>query len=162
MATNISLNQFTPNVPVPGLYAYMANLPQPHNIRVSPNQEDALTAGAILTIDGTATAVNAPAMKQAAVTDRIDGILAYTPLKNTFEKNDVIAVARSGDFVWLPAAAAITAGQELYFNASNQVTATATAGNSIVGIAWTSAAAANDLVQVELKFQKTEAAGGGS
>ena len=41
-----------------------------------------------------------------------------------------------------------------------QVTSTATAGNSILGTANTAAAAANDLVQVKLKFAKTQAAGG--
>lgn len=157
MATNIGLNQFSPNGKVAGMYCYMANLPQPHNIRVSSAQATALNAGAVLTIDNTVAAPEAPAMKQAAVTDRIDGILAYNPITNVFEANDLIAIARSGDFVWMPAAGAITVGADLYFNASNQVTATATAGNSIVGTAWTTAAAEGDFVKVLLNFQTTTA-----
>lgn len=31
MAETLSLNQFAPNVPLPGMYTYMANLPQLHN-----------------------------------------------------------------------------------------------------------------------------------
>ena len=66
-------------------------------------------------------------------------------------------MARANDIVWLPAAASIATGSTLYFNASNQVTSTATAGNSIIGKALTSAGAAGDYVQVELGFEKTTA-----
>lgn len=155
MATNISLNQFAPNAKVAGMYAYMANLPQPHDVRVSTNQTTALNAGAILTIDTTVATTTAPALKQAAVTNKIAGVLVYNPMKNSFVANDLIAIARSGDFVYLPAAAAITVGADLYFNANNEVTATATAGNSIVGTAWTTAAAKGDMVKVLLDFKQT-------
>lgn len=165
MAQNISLNAFDIK-PIVGLYVYMANLPQLHNVIVSPNQETPLMAGAVVTIDGTVTNPNAPVAKQAAVTDEILGVIAYSPIVNQFTlngqyiANDRIAVARENDIIWMAAAGAITAGSILYFNANNQVTSTATAGNTIIGIALTPAIAENDLVQVELKFQKTQAAGG--
>lgn len=157
MATNISLNQFSPNTPVAGMYCYMPNHPQNHDIRVSENQTTALMAGAILTIDTAVAAPHAPFVKQAAVTDKIVGVLTYNPITNQFVSNDLIAIAQCGDFVYLPADGAITVGSELYFNADNQVTATATAGNSIIGTAWTTATAEGELIKVKLGFKETEA-----
>lgn len=157
MASNISLNQFAPNVPVPGLYVYMANLPQLHNVIVSSTQETALMAGAVVTLDATATTPNAPVAKQAAVTDNIFGVVTHNPITNQFEAGERIAIARANDIVWMPAAAAIAEGAVLYFTADNQVTSTATAGNSIIGKAITPASAQGDLVQVELNFATTTA-----
>ena len=159
MAETLSLNQFAPNVPLAGMYVYLANLPQLHNVIVasSVTSTTPLAAGAIVTLDSTSTNTNAPIAKQAAVTDTIFGVITYNPLKSTYVGGDRIAIARDGDVVWLPAAAAVNVGAELYFNASNQVTSTATAGNSIVGKALTKATAAGDLIQVELGFKTTEA-----
>ena len=158
MATSISLNQFAPNVPLAGMYAYQANLPQLHNVIVtsSVTSETPIKAGAIVTLDNASTNTNAPVVKQAAVTDAIFGIVVYNPIQSTFIGNERIAIARDGDIVWLPAAA-VSVGADLYFNASNQVTATVTAGNSIVGKAMTKAIQAGDLIQVELGFRTTEA-----
>lgn len=160
MATNISLNQFVPNVPIAGLYVYMANLPQLHNVIVSSTQTTALAPGAIVTLDSTATNPHASVAKQAAVTDAIFGVVTYNPIQNRFKAGERIAIARDNDIVWLPAAAAIAEGAILYFTANNEVTSTATAGNSIIGKALTPAAAKGDFVQVELRFSQTEAAGG--
>lgn len=155
MATNISLNQFAPNVPVAGLYVYMANLPQLHNVIVSSAQTTPLAPGAVVTLDSTSTNTNAPVAKQAAVTDSILGVVVYNPIQNRFTAGERIAVARDNDIVWLPAAGAITTGATLYFTADNEVTATATAGNSIIGKAITPATAQGDFVQVELRFSQT-------
>lgn len=159
MAQKISLNQFAPNIPVPGLYAYQANLPQLHNVLVASTVTSTapLKAGAVLTLDAASTNTNAPVAKQAAVTDPIFGVITYNPVKQTYIGNDRIAIARDGDVVWMPAAAAVNVGAELYFNALNQVTSTSAAGNSIVGKALTKATAAGDLIQVELGFKTTEA-----
>lgn len=149
MATNISLNQFAPNSPQAGMYVYMANLPQLHNVIVSANQETALAAGAVVTIDGAVANANAPVAKQAAVTDAVFGVVTYNPVKATYAAGEKIAIARANDVVFMPAAGAITAGSTLYFNAANQVAA---AGDSVIGRALTSAAGAGDYVQVELGF----------
>lgn len=162
MATNISLNQFAPNTPVAGLYVYMANLPQLHNVIVSSTQTTALAPGAVLALDSASTNLDAPVAKQAAVTDVIFGVLVYNPVTNLFNAGDRIAVARPNDVVWMPAAGAVTAGATLYFTADNEVTSTATAGNSIIGKALTPASAKGDLVQVELGFQTTTKPAGGS
>lgn len=154
MTQNISLNQFAPNAQVPGLYAYMANLPQPHNLIVSESQETALTSGAVITIDSASTNKNAPVIKQAAVTDKIYGVISYNPTVygNSYSAGDRCSAAKSGDVVWLPAAGAISAGAPLNFTSANKVTATITSGNSVIGIALTPASAANELIQVELQF----------
>lgn len=156
--TDISLNQFAPNNPTAGLYVYMANLPQLHNVIVSENQTDALQAGAVVTIDGTVTNSNAVAALQADVTDTILGVVTYSPVQNSYGAGERISVARSGDIIYMPADGAVSAGAVLYFNESNQVTATAAAGNSVIGKALTYASAEGDYVQVELGFTTTEEA----
>lgn len=154
----IELNQFAPNEPVAGLYVYQANLPQLHNNIISANQETALTYGAVVTLDSAVTNADTPVIKQAAVTDNIFGVVVFTPIKAQFVAGERVALARANDIIWMPAAGAITQGATLYFNAQNQVTATATAGNSIIGKAITSASAAGQYVQVELGFATTTAA----
>ena len=151
----LDLNQFAPNQPIAGLYVYQANLPQLHNPIISANQSTALTYGAVVTLDSSVSNADAPVIKQAAVTDNIFGVIAFTPIKAQWVAGERVALARANDIVWLPAAGAIAQGAVLYFNSSNQVTSTATAGNSIIGKAITSAAAANDFVQVELGFATT-------
>ena len=154
----ISLNQFAPNVPVAGQYVYIANLPQLHNVIVSASQGTALKAGAIVKLDSSATNLDAPVALQASKTDAVFGVITYNPIKNDFAAGERIAVARPNDIVWLPAAGAISAGAALGFNSSNQVTASPSSGDTIIGKALTPASAANDLVQVELGFSLAESA----
>lgn len=155
----LSLNQFAPNAQVAGLYVYQANIPQPHNLIVSSNQATPLVAGAIITIDSSSTNKNATVIKQAAVNDRIYGVITYHPNEkgNSYAAGERCSAAKDGDVIWLPAAGSISAGATLYFNTSNKVTSSATPGNSIVGIALTPASAANELIQVELHFATTSA-----
>ena len=151
----IDLNQFAPNEPVSGLYVYQANLPQLHNPIVSSNQSTALANGAIVTLDSAVSNADAPVVKQAAVNDKVFGVVVFSPVKAQFAAGERVALARANDIVWMPAAGAITQGATLYFNSSNKVTSSAVAGNSIVGRAITSAAAEGDFVQVELGFETT-------
>lgn len=153
----LDLNQFAPNQPLPGLYVYQANLPQIHNAVISANQSTALTYGAIVTLDSSVSNIDAPVVKQAAVTDNIFGVITYSPIKASWAKGERVALARANDIVWLQAAGAVAQGAVLYFNSSNKVTSSATAGNSIIGKAITSCANANDFVQVELGFATTVA-----
>lgn len=152
----ISLNQFKPNEPVAGLYAYQANLPQIHNAIVSSNQATALTYGAIVTLDSAVSNADAPVIKQAAVDDAVFGVITFTPVKAQFAAGERVALARANDIIWMPkATGAIAQGAALYFNSSNQVTATVTGGNTILGKAVTSAASGDAYVQVELGFVTT-------
>ena len=153
----ISLNQFAPNVPVAGLYVYIANLPQLHNVIVSSTQATALQAGAIVTLESASENLDAPVVLQADVDEPIFGVVVFNPVKNEFPAGDRIAIARENDVIWLPAAGKTAVGADLYFTSANKVTSTATAGNSIVGKALTPAAEDGDLIQVELHFATTEA-----
>ena len=151
----ISLNQFAPNEPVAGLYVYQANLPQLHNPIISENQATALTYGAVVTLDSAVSNTNAPVVKQAAVDDPIFGVVVFTPIKAQWVAGERVALARANDIVWMVADGAVAQGDVLYFTSDNAVTATVTAGNSIIGKAITSAAD-GAYVQVELGFATTK------
>lgn len=149
MVSNISLNQFAPNTPVAGLYVYMANLPQLHNVIVSTAQTTELVAGAVLTLDSASTNTNAPIAKQATAGDTILGVLVYNPIQTLYKAGDRVAVARENDIIWMSASAAIAAGASVTFDGNNQVAAGTT---NTIGTALTPATAKGDFVQVELKF----------
>lgn len=158
MALDLNVLKITPR---DGLYVYMPNAPQPHNCIVasSVTAEAPLKAGDVVTLDTTSTNPNCPVIKKAGVTDAIYGVIPYDAMKNSYVGNDKVMVAIEGSYIYKIVADAVTLGADLYFNASMQVTDTATAGNSILGIANTYAAAAGDFVQVKLKFAKTQAGG---
>ncbi len=157
MAQGISLNQFAPNNPIDGMYVYQANLPQLHNVIVSTAQTTALQSGAFVTIDTTSTNTNAPVVKQADVTDKVFGVLTFNSVKNQWGAGERIAIARANDIIFKTAAGVITAGSDVYFTNDNTVTATATAGNTIIGTAITPSLAEGDLIQVQLHFEQTAA-----
>jgi predicted RecA/RadA family phage recombinase len=143
--------------PRDGAYVYMPNVPQPHNVIVSPNQATALKAGDIVTLDTTVANAHCPVIKKAAVNDPIFGVIPYDVRKNAYVANEKTQVAIEGSYIYKTAAASITQGAKLYFDVNGQVTSSATAGNSILGVANTSAAAKDDFVQVKLHFETTSA-----
>lgn len=143
--------------PRDGAYVYMPNVPQPHNVIVSPNQVTALKAGDIVTLDTTVANAHCPVVKKAAVNDPIFGVIPYDVRKNAYVANEKTQVAIEGSYIYKTAAASIAQGAKLYFDVNGQVTSSATAGNSILGVANTSAAAKDDFVQVKLHFETTSA-----
>lgn len=154
MALNLNDLKITPRV---GAYVYMPNTPQLHNCVVSENQETALKAGDIVTLDSTVTNTNCPVIKKAGLSDAIFGVIPSDARKNAYEAQEKCMVATEGSYIYLLADGAISQGAKLYFNANGQVTATVTAGNSIIGSAVTSATTENDFVQVKLHFETTQA-----
>lgn len=150
MALNLNDLKITPRK---GLYAYMPNVPQPHNCIA----KEALQAGDVVTLDATATNANCPVVKKAAVTDKIFGVIPADAMKDAYAANEKVMVAVEGSIIYLAAAAAIAPGADLYFTTDGYVTSTETKGNSIVGTAQVAAAAKDDLVQVKLKFAQTAA-----
>lgn len=158
MALSLNDLKITPRE---GLYVYMPNTPQPHNCIVSDvvTEEAPLKAGDIVTLDTTSTNSHCPVIKKAGVTDTIFGVIPYDAIKNSYTAKQKVMVAIEGSYVYKTAAGVVTPGADLYFNTNMQVSATATAGNSILGTANTYAAA-NDFVQVKLKFSKTQATTG--
>lgn len=154
MALNLNRLNITPSK---GLYVYMPNAPEPHNCIVSEAQNTPLVAGDIVTLDATSTNTHCPVIKKAAVTDKVFGVIPTDALKNSYNAKEKCMAAIEGSYIYLPAAKAIAMGADLYFDATGAVTDTATAGNSIIGIANTAAAAKDDLVQVKLRFATTTA-----
>lgn len=157
MALDLLKKEITP---VDGLYTYMPNTPQPHNAIVSDLVTDdaPLKAGDLVTYDTTATNSACPVIKKAGVTDPVCGIIPFDMIKNTYYAKEEVMFAIEGSYIYKKAAGPIAQGAKLYFNANMEVTSTATAGNSIVGIANTYVAAAQGLVQVKIKPESTTAA----
>ena len=155
MALNLNRLNITPTK---GLYVYMPNAPEPHNCIVSEAQNTPLATGDIVTLDATSTNTHCPVIKKAAVNDKVYGVIPFDAMKNSYNAKEKCMAAIEGSYIYLPAAKAIAMGADLYFDATGAVTDTATAGNSIIGIANTAAAAKDDLVQVKLRFAVTASA----
>lgn len=151
MVANLSLNQFAPNQPIDGLYVYMANEGQLHNVIVSGKQETALKAGNVVKLDATSTNVHAPVVVGAGVTDKPFGIVSFTPIQSLHTAGMRVGLARENDVIWKTANSAIAVGAEVGFDADYKVE-TAAKSSGVIGIALTPASAAGDLIQVELHF----------
>ena len=149
MVANLSLNQFAPNQPIDGLYVYMANEGQLHNVIVGADQT--LKAGDVVTLDANSTNVHAPVVLAAETTDTPFGIVSFTPVQSLFGAGARVGLAREHDVIWKTASEAIAVGAQVTFDANYKV-ATAGAGEIFIGTALTPASADGDLIQVELKF----------
>lgn len=151
MVANLSLNQFAPNQPIDGMYVYMANEGQLHNVIVSGEQETALKAGDVVKLDATSTNVHAPVVLGAKPTDKPFGIVTFTPIQSLHTAGMRVGLARENDVIWKTANSAIAVGDEVGFDADYKVK-TVAASSGVIGIALTPASDAGDLIQVELHF----------
>lgn len=151
MASNefLPLNAFAPNQPIDGLYVYMANEGQLHNVIVGA--ETTLKAGDVVALDTTSTNVHAPVVLSAEATDVPFGVVSYTPVKATHTTGNRVGLAREHDVIWKTANSAVAVGDYLTFDTDYKVE-TAGAGDTYIGIALTPSAEDGDLIQVELKF----------
>lgn len=140
--------------PAEGMYAYMPNKPHPHNCKFySGTATDTIHAGAFVKLYTSSTSTTNPVVVAAAATDVPYGMVVYDMLKDTNKVGDFVALAQSGESVFLVAAGAIAVGAKLQFNASTRkVDDSTTATNAYIGIAETAAAADGDLIQVKLDF----------
>lgn len=140
--------------PAEGMYAYMPNTPHRHNCKFySGTSTDTVTAGTFVKLYTSSTSTTCPVVAAAAVTDVPYGMVVYDAVKNTHGVGDLVALAQTGDSVFLVAAGAIAVGAKLQFNATTRkVDDSTTATNAFIGVAETAAAAAGDLVQVKLDF----------
>lgn len=155
MVANLSLNTFEPNQPIDGLYVYMANEGQLHNVIVSSSQSTALNAGDVVILDTASTNVYAPVVLGADVDEKPFGIVTYTPVQATHVAGERIGIARENDVIWKTADSAIAVGDPVGFKSDYTVeTANPSQGDTagIIGIALTPASAKGDLIQVELHF----------
>ena len=148
--------------PAEGMYAYMPNKPHIHNAEFySSTSTDTVTAGSFVKLYGSSTSTTRPVVAAAAVTDVPYGMVVYDALKNVHGVGDLVALATTGDSVFMVAAGAIAVGAKLQFNASTRkVDDSTTATYAYIGVAETAASAAGDLIQVKLDFTLgTQAAG---
>lgn len=141
-------------VPAEGMYAYMPNKPHAHNCEFySGTKTDTVTAGSFVKLYSSSTSTVRPVVQAAAVTDIPYGMVVYDAVKNVHGVGDLVALAQSGDSVFLVAAGAIAVGAKLQFNATTRkVDDSTTATNAFIGVAETAAAADGDLIQVKLDF----------
>lgn len=148
--------------PAEGMYAYMPNKPHIHNAEFySGTSSDTVTAGSFVKLYTSSTSTTRPVVAAAAVTDVPYGMVVYDALKNVHGVGDLVALATTGDSVFLVAAGAISVGAKLQFDASTRkVDDSTTATYAYIGVAETAASAAGDLIQVKLDFTLgTQAAG---
>lgn len=140
--------------PAEGMYAYMPNKPHVHNAEFySGTSTDTVTAGSFVKLYGSSTSTTRPVVVAAAVTDVPYGMVVYDAVKNVHGVGDLVALAQSGDSVFMVAAGAIAVGAKLQFNASTRkVDDSTTATYAYIGVAETAASAAGDLIQVKLDF----------
>lgn len=150
MASNLSLNQFAPNTPIDGMYVYMANEGQLHNVIVG-GTNTTLKAGDVVALDDASTNTNAPVVLAAETTDTPFGIVSYTPIQASYGAGARVGLAREHDVIWKTAESAVAVGDLLAFT-SDYTVKTAGAGDIYIGVALTPASEKGDLIQVELKF----------
>lgn len=142
----LDLNQFTIE-PQVGDMVYAPNRPQ-LSVRVAADEAAALIPGRAVKLASTDR--DMLRVTAAAVTEMPYGVVLRNERQAQFGANEVCAIARDGDIVWLPAAGAITVGAKLQFTVNGTVAATNTATNFYLGVALTPATAVGDLVQVEI------------
>lgn len=140
--------------PAEGMYAYMPNTPHRHNAEFySGTSTDTVTAGSFVKLYSSSTSKVRPIVSACAVTDVPYGMVVYDAVKNTHDVGDLVALAQTGDSVFMVAGGAISVGAKLQFNASTRkVDDSTTSTYAYIGVAETSASAAGDLIQVKLDF----------
>lgn len=147
MVSNLSLNQFAPNTPLDGMYVYMANEGQLHNVIVGAGQE--LKSGDVVKLDAASTNVHAPVVLAAAAGDAAFGIVSYTPVQAKHTAGMRVGLARTNDVIWKTANSAIAVGDKVAFDGDFKVETTS---GDAIGTALTPATEDGDLIQVELNF----------
>ena len=140
--------------PLEGLRAYMPNQPQLHNvIFTSSTATDVTSAGQVVALDTSSTNVDCPVVKACAADGVPFGVVVYDARKEHAKVGEKIAIAQSGDVIFMVAGAAVAVGGKLQFNASTRkVDDSTTSGDVFIGTALTPASADGDLIQVQLNF----------
>ena len=140
--------------PIEGMRAYMPNAPQLHNVTFySGTSTDVTSAGQVVALNTSSTDVNCPVVIACASDGTPFGVVVYDAVKEHAKVGEKIAIAQSGDIIYLVAGSSFSVGAKLQFNASTRkVDDTTTSGNAYIGIALTPASAEGDLVQVQLNF----------
>ncbi len=142
--------------PAKGMYALIPNIPHGHDyIFYSAEAEDTIAAGDFVKLSTSSTNPNDPVVEKAGAEDAVFGMVVYNPRIDAYRVGDKLAVAESGNQVWLSAHDAITAGAQVYNDPDNK--AVASSGTTVIGTALTPAAAGG-LFKVQLNFTAAAAA----
>lgn len=137
--------------PIAGQAALLPNQPIIHGAIVAPTATTALVPGDIVKLSTAANLADNVVVEQAAATDTPVGVVVYNAIKSSFAANERVSVFPTGAFVYLPSGeATIARGAKVGFNENNQVVA-ATAGNGVIGIAWTESTVTGDLIVVQIQ-----------
>lgn len=161
MATNTTMSLTNRRMtPVKGLAAFLPNQPILHTCVLSSAQTTPVYPGDVMTFDTTVTGLSELiVLKKAAATDTPVGVIVYNAVETAFKANDRISIFDTNAYVYMEAGAVLSAGTQVGINTTGQVIA-ATAGNGVVGIAYTDATKAGDLIVVKIKQDKLAAASG--
>lgn len=128
-----------------GVYA-----PQPARaFKIDPSVSSAFGAGTPCKLAGVASTGMPVITPITATTDTVYCVVSSNLRNNSFTGGDIVKGWVSDEYVWLEASAAITQGAAVNAGTNGKV-ATQTAGNTVLGIAESSAAAAGDLVAVRI------------
>ena len=140
--------------PERGMYAYMPNAPQEHNnIFYSAEPNDTIQAGDFVKLSATSTNTACPVVEKCAIADVPYGMVVYDCRVNAHKVGERVALAKSGEIVWLVANGEINVGSKLQMiNGTVYVDDTTTSASAYVGVAVTKANAQGDLIQVKLDF----------
>lgn len=160
MATNTTMSLTNRRMtPVKGQAAFLPNQPILHTCVLSSAQTTPVYPGDVMTFDTTVTGLSELiVLKKAAATDTPVGVIVYNAVETAFNANDRISIFDTNAYVYMEAGAVLSAGTQVGINTTGQVIA-ATAGNGVVGIAYTDATKAGDLIVVKIKQDKLAAAG---
>ena len=147
---SLSLTQ-TKITPAKGQAAFLPNQPILHNCIVDPSAVNPLKPGDVVTFVSTSL-TDQTVVKQAAVTDEPCGVVVYNDIRSGYAASEKVSIFPIGSFVYMEAAAAtIVNGEHVGFNSSNQVVTDSTATHYTLGILYTQAAAAGDMVVVRIQ-----------
>ena len=140
--------------PIEGLRAYMPNQPQLHNVVfTSGTSTDVTSAGQVVALNTSSTNIDCPEVVACPANGDPFGVVVYDVRREHAKVGEKIAIAQSGDVVFMVAGGAVAVGAKLQFNASTRkVDDTTTSGGAFIGKALTVASADGDLIQVELNF----------
>lgn len=161
MSTNTSMSLTNRRMtPIKGQAAFLPNQPILHTCVLSPAQTGTVVPGDVMTFDTTQTGLSdLIVLKKAAATDTPVGVIVYNAIQTGFVANERISIFDTNAYVYMEAGAVVTAGTEVGINTSGQVIA-ATAGNGVIGVAYTDSTKAGDLIVVKIKQGKLAAASG--
>jgi hypothetical protein len=137
--------------PVAGMYAQVPNHPQIHNAVVSSNETTTPVGfGYVVKLDTASTNALVPEVLIDAIATAPFGVVVYDPRTSGYEIGDKVALAQSGDIVYMQVGSTPISVGDPVTVASGFQCSKATTGSGI-GTAITYGDA-NGLVQVELSF----------